>query len=167
MGEGSDKTQPESRQVAEVERIRDIIFGSQMRNYDRQFADLVGQLDLLNKRLEELRAAVDQQRVAQEKRANELQGEMRQRLDDLRNDLSDRLQQQGSASEAQGRQLAADLRQQEQGLRDEFTAAQRALDDAKTDRHNLGDLLMEMGMRLKQEVQLADLLDQLGDTAED
>jgi chromosome segregation ATPase len=166
MSKESDKAQPEDRPIAEVDRIRDIIFGSQMRSYDRQFKEVAGQLDLLSKQLEELRSALDQQRAAQEMRTNDLQGEVRQRSEEVRNDLSDRMQQQNAALETQLRQLASDLRKQGRDLRNQFTAALDALDEAKTDRHNLGDLLMELGMRLKQEGQLAELLDQLGETAE-
>ena len=63
--------------------------------------------------------------------------------------------------------LAADLRKQGRNLRSEFTAAQDALDEAKTNRHDLGDLLVEMGTRLKDQVGLADLLGQLEEVTAD
>lgn len=167
MSTQGGEAQLEDQSVAEVDRIRDIIFGSQMRGYDRRFKEVGAQLDLLNRQLEQLKVALDQQRGAQETRTNDLQGEMRQRLDQQRDDLSDRMQQQGSTLESQLRQLASDLSQQAKDLRSEFAAALNTLDDAKTDRHTLGDLLVEMGMRLKQQGQLADLLDQLEEAAED
>ena len=46
---------------AEVDRIRDIIMGPQMRVYEQQFKRLVSQIELLNKQLEDQRAAFEQQ----------------------------------------------------------------------------------------------------------
>ena len=67
----------EDRTAADVDRIRDIIFGSQIRQYDQRFEGVASQLDLLERQLAELRGALDQQRDAQEGRARELQEEIR------------------------------------------------------------------------------------------
>jgi hypothetical protein len=58
------------------------------------------------------------------------------------------------------------MRRQEQALRSEISLAAEALDNDKTGRGHLGDLLVEMGTRLKQQVGLADLVDQIGRVAE-
>ena len=86
-------------------------------------------------------------------------------LDELRSELAARIEQQGTGLETNLRRLATDLQQQGQDLRSEFSSALSALQDEKTNRHDLGDLLMEMGMRLKQEGDLSDLLDRLEATA--
>lgn len=173
MALDSDRTDVEDQPTAEVDRIRDIIFGPQMRLYEQHFRRVTGQLDLLGKQLEDLQAALDQQgsalstRIGQldlnlEQKTAQLGVDSRQSLDALRADLSTRLEQQDAELKAQGRQWTAELRKQGQELRAEFTAAQDALDDEKASRHNLGDLLIEMGTRLKQQAGVADLLGQLG-----
>ena len=194
MSTKDEQTRLSGQTEAEVDRIRDIIFGSQMRQYEQRFQRLVQQTELLGKQLEELRGALDQQRSDQEARSREIQEELRQRhaeldntlssqvtrletsfgqktaqmqdefrqaLNELRTQAFSRMDQQGTDVEARMRRLAADMRQQDQALQSEFAAALAALEDAKTDRLNLGDLLVEMGMRLKQQASLADLLGQL------
>jgi chromosome segregation ATPase len=174
MSTESETTTLQDSPAAEVDRIRDIIFGPQMRLYEQQFKRVVGQLDLLSNQLEDLRATLDQKQAEQESHTREVQAEMLQRHTDLEHTFSSRLEQleakfdqQGADLRAESRQLAADLRTQGQDLRGEFTSALDALDDDKTSRHNLGDLLQEMGTRLKQQVGVADLLGQLGAMAED
>lgn len=193
MNAESDRSDLGDRPIAEVDRIRDIIFGPQMRVYDQQFKRMVGQLDLLSNQLEELRTALEQQGAEQESRTRETQEEMRQRhaeldrtfsarldqleanlelqtrelqaesrqaLGQLRDEHASRMDQQASDLQAGARQLSADLRS-------EFTTSLDALEDRKTSRHDLGDLLMEMGTRLKEQIGVADLLGQLGQLAED
>jgi len=200
MGREAENTDVEDRTVADVERIRDIIFGSQIRQYEKRFDGIANQLDLLNQQLEELGTALDQQRDAQESRTHELQEDTRQRhtelhrtlsdrigqvettfgqkttqmqdesrqsLDALSNEISARMEQQDKKLTARIGQLAADLRQQERDLRSEFTAALNILEDDKASRHDLGNLLMEVSMRLKGEGEIADLLEQLEETAQD
>jgi predicted RNA-binding protein with PIN domain len=191
----SDSPNLEDRPVAEVDRIRDIIFGPQMRLYEQQFKRAAGQFDLLSKQLEELRTALDQQRADQESRTRKAQEEMLQHYTELertwssriekleakldqqtteiraesrqaRGELASRMEQQGAELKAQAQQLAADLRKQGQDLRAEFTASLDALDDDKASRHTLADLLVEMGARLKEQMGVADLLGQLGEMAE-
>ena len=178
MAAESDKTDLEDRPVAEVDRIRDIIFGPQMRVYEQQFRRMAAQLDLLGKQLEDLRAALEQQgstlstRLVQldanlEQKTAQLGVDSRESLDTLRADLSARLEQQDVELKAQVQRWAAELRRQGQELRGEYTAALDALDDDKAGRHNLGDLLVEVGTRLKQQAGVADLLGQLNVMAEE
>jgi len=199
MSEKADR-KGDDRTAADVDRIRDIIFGSQIQQYEQRFGGLSSQLEMLEKQLAELKSALDQQRDAQEGRTRELQEEMRQRNTELKRTLSSqigqvettfalkttqmqdeshhaedalrdevfaRLERQGEDLTARIRQLAADLRQQGSDLRGELAAAVSALGDEKASRHNLGSLLMEMGMRLKGEREVADLLEQLQATPQD
>ena len=67
------KSDQEATPIAELERVRDIIFGSQMRVYEQQFKRMTGQLELMGKRLEDLRADLEKQQADQEARAYKLQ----------------------------------------------------------------------------------------------
>lgn len=169
-GENAELAEPS---VADVDRIRDIIFGSQMRQYDQHFKRMASQVDLMGKQVEELRATLDQEQSGRQERTNDLQrevrqlqGELRKALDELRSDLSSRVEQQGANTQGQLRQLTTDVRQQSQELRNEFAASLKDLEAETTNRHNLGDLLIEMGMRLKQEGGITELLEQLEQAAE-
>jgi hypothetical protein len=174
MSETGGKADQEVRSIAEVERIRDIIFGPQMRLYEQQFKRLSGHLDLLGKQLVELKATLDKQVADQESRVQKLQEDTNQRLRDLEGALGSRLdeldaslEKQDAQHAARARELSTKLQQQERDIRGEFTTALSALEDEKTGRHNLGDLLVEMGTRLKDQASLADLLGQLEQVAQD
>jgi hypothetical protein len=129
-GPGSDE-----RPITELDRIRDIIFGPQMQDYEGQFGRVAAELGLLSQQLGELKSTLAQQRADQE-----------QRLDQLESRFGD-----------QTRQLADDLRA-------EFTEALDALKDDKASRLDMGDILVEMGTRLKQQFGVADLLGPLDDS---
>ena len=64
-----------NRSAAEVDRIRDIIFGPQMRRYEQQFQRIASQLDGLGKQLDELQSALDEQGSDQEARLRKAQKE--------------------------------------------------------------------------------------------
>lgn len=169
MTEESAEAGLEERPIAEVDRIRDIIFGSQMRTYEQQFKRVAGQLDQISKQLDELRAALDLQRADQEGQTLRLQEATQQRQGEMERTFSGqlaqsqaRLDKQGADLAAQLRDQAAEMRKQGQDLRIEFTQALDALENDKTSRGHLGDLLVEMGTRLKQQADIADLLGQLG-----
>jgi DNA repair exonuclease SbcCD ATPase subunit len=169
MTQKGDETGPEEGPIAEVDRIRDIIFGSQMRTYEQQFKRVAGQLDQINTQLDELRASLDRQRADLEGQTLKLQEATRQGQSELERTFSSQLAQlraaldkQGADLTAQLRDQAAELRKQGQDLRGEFTQALDALENDKTSRGHLGDLLVEMGMRLKQQADISDLLGQLG-----
>jgi DNA repair exonuclease SbcCD ATPase subunit len=170
MSQESAQTNREERSAAEVDRIRDILFGPQMRGYEQQIKRMAGQLDLLGKKLEDLVARLDQQQGDQESRMRRFQEEMQKRHSELERMLTSQLGQTEANLEQQAtetRQLAADLRKEGQDLRSEFTNALADLEDGKTSRHDLGDLLMEMGTRLKGQMGLVDLLGQLEEAAQD
>lgn len=128
----------QERPITELERIRDIIFGPQMQDYEGQFGRVAAELGLLSQQLGELRSTLAQQKADQE-----------QRLDELASTLGD-----------QTSQLADDLRA-------EFAEALEALQDDKASRLDVGDVLVEMGTRLKQQFGVADLLGPLDDSAGD
>ena len=140
MTRKSDEAGPEETPIAEVDRIRDIIFGSQMRTYEQQFKRVAGQLDQINKQLDELKASLGRQRQDLEGQTRKLQEATQQSQSEMERNFSSQLAQ----------------------LRSEFTQALDALENEKTSRGHLGDLLVEMGTRLKQQGDISDLLGQLG-----
>ena len=169
MSVKGDQQAQQGGMIAEVDRIRDIIFGPQMRLYEQQFTRLTGQLELLGRELEELRAHVDRQNAQAasqcEDERSRILAEARQTSEKLRDDMTTRTDKLSAELKAQTGQLAADLRAQGQSLRSELRAALDVLDDDKASRDNVGDLLIEMGTRLKEQAGITDLLGQLGDLA--
>jgi sirohydrochlorin ferrochelatase len=71
----------------EVDRIRDIIFGHQMRDYDQQFQIVRRDLERLQQELDRLAERLAEQDSSQAKRLQELRQEMRRADDDLRDEL--------------------------------------------------------------------------------
>lgn len=166
MSEESTGSGQGPRSAAEVERIRDIIFGPQMRLYEKQFKRLAGQLEALGGQVQELKATIEQQQIAQESRARQLQDELQGRSGKL-DQLESGLEQVRADLTAQIRKLTTELQEQRRDLQSEFSASLDALEDVKTSRDDLGDLLMEMGTRLKGQMGFADLLGQLEDIAQE
>ena len=71
----------------EVDRIRDIIFGHQMRDYDQRFQIVRRDLERLQQELDRLAERLAEQDSSQAKRLQELRQEMRRADDDLRDEL--------------------------------------------------------------------------------
>jgi hypothetical protein len=115
--------------MQDVGRIREIIFGSQMRDYEQRFRLLQRDLEGLRGELEALREQSSAQSKEQAKKLQALRDDTRQSDDDLR----------------------AEMRE----------AVDRLTTD-KVDRSTLGDLLIQMGNRLKEDSALGSLLETLG-----
>ena len=71
----------------EVDRIRDIIFGAQMRDYEQRFQVAQRDLSRLQQELDRLADQMSEQDREQSKKLQSLRGEMRQSDDDLRDEL--------------------------------------------------------------------------------
>jgi DNA repair exonuclease SbcCD ATPase subunit len=179
--EGSDAAKPKAPQAepspGNVDKIRDILFGSQMRDYDTRFARLEESLrkessdlrDTTKKRLDALETYVKKELEALEAR---LKGEKEERTESdrqLASDLkgtaesiakkiSDVKDQLGEAKH----ELRRDLLQQSKDLSDEIGGKNEELGalldrrvqelrNDKTDRATLASLLTEMAMRLTDE----------------
>jgi hypothetical protein len=132
-----------------VDKIRDILFGVQMRDYDRRFAGVEERLsremsalrDETAQRFEALQTSLREGLDALHHRLNgeqQTRGESLQGLgDDLRRQLSEQGQQISSELVRRFDELSASLERQAGALRHE-----------KTDRATLATLLTEMAQRL-------------------
>ena len=79
-GSGIDPSQ-------EVQRIRDIIFGAQMKDYDGRFQIVQRDLDRLQEELDRLSEQLSDQDSNQNKKVNQLRQDLRKADDGLRDEL--------------------------------------------------------------------------------
>lgn len=121
----------------DITQIRDLIFGEQIRVYDRKFEQMAKELDALRKQLDE------------QKRDHS--GQFGQ--------LSAKLSELDKSSGRQLEQTAQDIRNELTRLRDELNRSIELLQNDKTDRLVLGNSLVELGLKLKGE----DILQQIRD----
>lgn len=163
---------------ANLEKVRDLLFGGQMRDYDRKFAKLEERLvkettelrDEVKKRLGALEAYMkteveslsDRLRIEQDARANaakDLARELRDtaqqfdqktsQLDDLITRSQRDLRQQ---LHAHHQELGDDIRQRVEDVLARLAREAHELHDQKADRSALAALLTEMAMRLNGEL---------------
>lgn len=85
----AEKTPPTNHGDApkDVDRVRDIIFGPQMRDYDQRFLTIQRDLERLRQELEQLTEQAAEQDREHGKRLQNLRREARQSDDDLRTEL--------------------------------------------------------------------------------
>ena len=76
----------------DVERIRDIIFGPQMRDYEQRFQNVRRDVDRLQQELDRLTERLTDQGGDQNKKLQSLRQEMRQADDDLRGEMRETAQ---------------------------------------------------------------------------
>jgi DNA repair exonuclease SbcCD ATPase subunit len=170
----------EVREGANVDKIRDILFGSNMREYEKRFARLEERLtkssdalrDDLKKRFDTLESYVREEmdsnnlrlkaeKVERNEGLKELTRETRDSAKSLEKKLS-QLEEQLSSTQADLRarilEQSKSLSNQIQKLKDELEAAlereAETLREDKTDRAMLADLFTEMSLRLKDELDL-------------
>jgi len=87
MADKQTKATSQVESVQEVERIRDIIFGPQMRDYDQRFQTVQRDLDRLQQGIDRLTKQLADQDSSQSKKLQDLRREMRKADDDLRDEL--------------------------------------------------------------------------------
>lgn len=133
----TDEQPPDAAQQEppqELDRIRDIIFGTQMRDYQQQFQVIQRDLARLQKEIDRLTEELAEQDSSQSKKLQALRRETGKGDDELRSEL---------------RQTAQELT------------------NDKVDRETLGELLIELGTRLKTSSSLSDLLRTVVETDQD
>ena len=168
------------REGANVDKIRDILFGSQMRDYDKRFSRLEERLakaadalrDDLKKRFDSLESFVQQeveslqQRLKTEKSERvdafkELTRETRDSSKTIENRLS-QLDERLAAAQGdlrsrildQSKTLLSEIRKTHGEMESALEHEAEILRNEKTDRATLADLLTEMALRLKDELEL-------------
>lgn len=87
MADKKSEPSPEVNPKQEVDRIRDIIFGGQMREYEQQFGTFQRDLERLQQDLDRLNEQLTDQDSNQSKKLQGLRQEMRQADDDIRGEL--------------------------------------------------------------------------------
>ena len=78
---------PQAEIVEKMDRVRDIIFGPQMRDYDQQLQSIKRDLDRLQQEIDHLNERLVEQDGNHLKKLQALHREMRQVDDDVRNEL--------------------------------------------------------------------------------
>ncbi len=170
----------DKHEAANVDKIRDIIFGSQMRDYEKRFSRLDERLTAdaqalredTKKRIDTLEAFVQKeidalsQRLKTEKSERiealkELTGEFRdaakateKRLSQLDDQIAKEAAVLRSQLLEQSKQLTAEIEAKYRALSSLLERETRALRTDKADRDALADLFTEMAMRLKNEIKL-------------
>jgi len=169
--------EPENQEAANVDKIREILFGGQMRNYERQFVRLEEQLAKeteslrteARKRYETLETYVHgeidslKQRLKTEKidRTASVQGLQRdvresteaatKRFAELEETLSEATGDVRARLLEQSKTLAEDIDEKHRALSALVEREVQKLHHNKTDRETLADLLVEVAMRLRDE----------------
>lgn len=178
-----EDTTPEAPTANELDRLRDILFGSQSRFTDKRLGDLETRLETarlaLAQTMEErvnsladhtasqaadqrrdLTARLDAQHADHTTLVRQTHKDLSDRLDNAfaeltlqlrqtHKDLSDRLDKQAADQAERLRQAQAEARQRDEALRQEFLNLATSLSDSKTSRADLGQMLIEMGQRLR------------------
>lgn len=92
MANRQTEAQSELQSTREIHRIRDIIFGPQMRDYEQRFQMLQRDLERLQQEVDRLTAQLSEQDSSQAKKLQSLRGEMRKADDGLRDELRETAQ---------------------------------------------------------------------------
>ena len=158
--------------AGELEVLRDLIFGNQARDFTRRITVLDSRLETVRRELKNEQDARAQsvaktasdQNIALRKEANSrLDKEVQvigERLDQLTTDfqelmesnrraLESRLDRMQEDNNERLRLLEEDARRRDDDLRSELLAISAWLEDKKTSRHELGQMLEEIGQRLQ------------------
>jgi chromosome segregation ATPase len=87
MTDKQTEATPDPESAQEVTRIREIIFGAQMREYQQQFQSVRRDLDRFQQEIDRLNEQLSEQGSDQGKRLKDLRREVRQADEDLRDEL--------------------------------------------------------------------------------
>ncbi len=165
MADAKAQTPAAPESPRDVDRVRDIIFGSQMRDYNLKFEAISRDLARLQQELDQLNEQLTTQNAAQTKGQQTLRQELRQADSDQRGELKAELEQlaarEAENDGAQSQNLKAlrqELRNADSDLREELRQTRQRLTDDKVDRTVLGELFIELGNHIKSGSLLADLL---------
>jgi DNA repair exonuclease SbcCD ATPase subunit len=179
QGDGrSPLSQVMSTSADKVERIRDIIFGAQIREYTQRFdghaRDLTRLTEAVNRLTDQLQEQERRLHTALRQESDRLLSLLQdqdkahqQQLQALDQRLTEQLQLLDQKQTADAQRLASQLTNVEGALRTELHELSQQLNRAKVDRPAFGALLVELGNSLQNTEPAplrfsADLLDELG-----
>lgn len=171
-----------SEEDPNVNKIRDILFGGQMRDYDRRFAELDSRLAAdverlakdLSTRMDNLESYIARElgaiteRLAQEKNERaadreasqeemrELAKQSSQQLSALDEQASTEVRSLRTALLQQSNEMAEMLREAHEALAAETKKQSQSLEDRKVAREELAAMLSEVALRLNGEFDLPD-----------
>ena len=175
-----EQAQAEFGGDANLGKIRDILFGSQIKDYDKRFDRLEARLSDEHTALKEdtrrridsledyvkreMASLVDRVKAEQDERISAVKDVARE-IRDLTKTFEKKVASLDDQATTHERDLREQILQQSKTLRDELDGKfdelkgalrreSEALNESKTDRTILGDLLTEVGMRLKDEIDL-------------
>jgi predicted nucleic acid-binding Zn-ribbon protein len=92
MADSKTEASSQLQSTREIHRIRDIIFGPQMRDYEQRFQMLQRDLERLQQEVNRLTGQLSEQESDQNKKLQSLRGELRKADDGLRGELRDTAQ---------------------------------------------------------------------------
>ena len=156
----------------ELEVLRDLIFGNQARDFSKRISDLDARLEAVRRELkteQDTRAqavaktASDQNsalrkesnsRIDKEvniigERLEQLSAELNQLIESNRRTIEARLDRMQEDANERLRVLEEEVRHRDDDLRSELLTISAWLEDKKTSRHDLGQMLEEIGQRLQ------------------
>lgn len=131
MGGGERTRQP--LREAEIERLRDVLFGSVMEEYERRFADLRREIERVQNDLKQERDAMAEFREGQRERIDAIERDTRQAHDALEREV-DKVRSQGPVLQSlipQTRQLQVVVNGYNQELSDLRSQLARAAQDGR------------------------------------
>jgi len=170
----------DNHEAANVDKIRDIIFGSQMRDYEKRFTRLDERLTadaqalreetkkrfdtleaFIQKELDTLSQRLKAERSERTEALKELTREFRETAKAIEKRLSqldDQLAKEAAGLRAQileqSKQLGAEIETKHRAASSALDREAQLLRTEKADREALADLFTEMAMRLKNELKL-------------
>lgn len=146
--------------VDKVERIRDLLFGTNMRDYTQRFDAISRDLSRLTQETVRITETIQEQenkftkllRQEIDRLAAQLQEQdkrSQQQLQQVDQRLTDQIKELDQKHTQNAKELAANLTRTERLLREELHELSQQLNNMKVDRPTLGDLLIGIGQNLK------------------
>lgn len=172
MTEESPSNSPEVSGGNDLETLRDLLFGNQVRDLSRRLTELDSRVEAakrdlkasLNTRADglasstaeqvatvrkELNGRIDQETKSLAERIDKLAAELSNQLQAMHKELGSRLDELQSELTERLQTAQEEARQRDDELRAELLALSAWLDDKKASRHDLGQMLEEIGQRLQ------------------
>ena len=159
---GAQTKTPEADGGASLEKVRDLLFGVQMRDYDRKFARLEERLvketndlrDEVRKRLASLEQLLAKEAESLNERIRSEQQDRTTKTAQIDDQLARGLREVRQQIHEQHQQLSDELKRQADEILERLARESHELRTDKTDRASLAALLTEMAMRLTDDFRL-------------